>query len=607
MWAQWTDRAGHDEFITLNSDSGDPDQIGWSPSRTLYIERWNRAARAGSYGVRLALRSDGILSVTASDNTNDRRLTAWFGWAEAERSDPSDSDATRDSANVYSVGTMPAHCYWLSGPVHLDDSALAQVPSVPSNPVHNVTVMGGVVDAVFAFWTLAAERENGALEKATVVSRVASIEATGVVLASVDAPGELQHPAPSMLPRLFTAPAVATVGLYARGTFWWSTLRYGVLAQIDALRGLDQITDSIDWARVQSVGERASVHGTRREYVLDLGKPVMELLRNEAALVGMALSTWHGRIAFVQIRDVAQTEARDGTLSGTTHLRWGETATAREVTDGLATAYKVTLESGDPITVTDSGAIAESDAGATIEATMPRGLLPPDAISDAAVHQHVVDIGAALLAPWVRSYEVVSWPGDLRLLGYQIGHVVTLSDWLVPDQLGGRGLDAVAATIIGRKVDLDDGSVDLTLRVSPTAVSGYAPEALVSSIAGAVLTLDTATLDAAGFADDTNDDGTARTDGGAGTFTVGHLVMLLEIDTSTPATPFQAEVLSISGATITLDAAPGATWEAAATAGRVMLSFDEYSTAISDQHRWCYIASRTTLQHADGSQGRRWA
>lgn len=606
VWAQWTDRAGHDEYITLSSDSGDPDFGGWSPSRALYLERWNRAARVGGYAERATLLASGTLSVTASDAVNDRRLTVWFSWAEQDRSDPSDSDATRDNATVYSVGSMPEHCYWLAGALHLDDGALAQIPAVPSNPVHNVTLAGGIVDAVLAYWTLSAERDNGALEKATVVSRVVTVEATGVTCAAIEAPGQELHLAPSQLPWLFTRAAVASVGLYARGTFWWSTLRYGVLAQIDALRGFDQIADSIDWAQLQRVGERSSVHGTRREYVVDLSKPVAELLRNEAALAGASISLWHGRLALAQIRDVAQTEAFDGTLTSE-HLRWETSAEAREVTDGLATSYKVTLETGDTITVTDAGAVAESGAGATIEATMPRGLLPADAISDSAVHARIVEIGQALLAPWVRSYEVVSWPGDMRLAGYQIGHVLTLSDWLIPDQLGGRGLDAVAATVLGRRPDLDAGTVDLKLRVSPTAVSGYAPEALVASISGAVLTLDTVTIDAAGFADDLNPDGSPRTDGGAGTFSVGHKVTLLELDTNSPTTPFEAEVLSISGDTITLDAAPGATWEGLATSGMVLLSFDDYSTSISDQHRWCYIASRTTLQHADGKQGRRWA
>ena len=91
--------------------------------------------------------------------------------------------------------------------------------------------------------------------------------------------------------------------------------------------------------------------------------------------------------------------------------------------------------------------------------------------------------------------------------------------------------------------------------VSVSPVYGYAPEALVSSIAGAVLTLNTTTFGAHGFADTYQDDGvTLRTDGGANTFTPGDKVQLVELDATSPATPFDGEVLSTSGATVTLTA-----------------------------------------------------
>lgn len=594
--AAWVEPGGVQSYLTLNSDAGDPDHGGWSPSREVYVERLNRAGRSASYGIRFSLWSSGILATYASDGVHDRRLTVAFGWNEQERGDPADSDATRGSATVYSVGPMPAACLWLLGPVHLDATDLALIPAVPTFPL---------TDSTGAWWTLAAERDNGVLEKETIVSRINTIGASTVDCSSLRAPSSRAIAPNSVLPWLIVAPTQATLGLYAQGARWWSTLRYAVLVQLDQLRGLDQVSGSIAWDRLEAIGTRAVAFPTRREYQVDIGKPALEILRNEAALSGACLSTWRGRVAMAWIREAAVTEAGAFTITRD-HLRYREHASVKLATDGLATSYKLTLDSGDTITVNDAGAIGESGAGETLSATVPPGVLEDGAIQTSELRAAVTTLAQATLAPWVRPYEVVEIPGDLRLAGVEIGDVGTVSEWCVPDGQGGRGLDARAATVLSRSVDLDEGTVTLRARLSPSTIAGYAPAALVASISGAVLTIDTATVAACGFADDQLDDGSPRTDGGASTFSVGHAVVLVELDASSPTTAFQANVSAVSGTTITLDAAPGSTWETLATGGLVMLAFDAYSDATTDQHRWAYVASRSTFQQPDGTQGRRW-
>lgn len=600
LWYQWTDRASAAEYFTLGSADGPPDYGGWSSSRELYLDRWNAAARAGGYGARATLLASGEVVVRATDLVTDRRLSVWQGWSETLRSDPDGETVTRESVAVYSAGAMPESCFWLTGILHLDATALAQVPPVPASPAYSATV-DGAPDVVFAQWTLSATREGDG-ESDAVTSRIAAVTAASgdsvgyVTLAPVVAPPS--RTGPSLLPWVFTTPTVASLGLNARGSRWWSTLRYGVLAQIDALRGLDAIADSIDWTRLVEVVEAHQVHPTRRDYVVDLARPPLDLLRNEALLAGLALSTWHGRVAVCAIRDVAQTEGTDATLTAA-HLR--EAPSQSEVSDGLATSYRVTLETGAPITVTDAGAVAESGAGETLSATMPRGVLPARALGDPTVTTAILTVGTAILAPWVRPYQVIQWPGDLRLAGLQIGAVVTLSEWLLPDQRGGRGITDAAATVVGRRVDLDAGTVDLRLRLSPSAVSGYAPEALVASIDGMTLTLDTTTLGVEGFAQP------GTLDGGASTFTVGDAVLLLELDTTTPATPFAATVTAVVGATVSLDSAPGPAWATRASSGLVLLAFAPHADATASQHRWAYVTDGTSYLYPDGSPGRRWS
>jgi hypothetical protein len=605
--ARWTS-SSTTRLLTLNRDAGDPDNGGWSESREQYLERWNRASVAGSYGIGAQLIARNNLQVSARDNTDDRRLTTAYGWVEAEVSDPADAGSYRETANTFAPagGAMPRACAWLIDTLVLPPTERSKVPTVPTYPL---------TDETSAWWTLTAECAGGDMTAAIRDPADAGGDpllydstpaVIGVKLVGVTERPEEDSP---VTPWLITKPTTARVGLHAVGERWWSTLRYAVLDQIDGLRGTDQLSDSIDWSRVEALGRRASAHGTRREYVVDIEEPFLDLYRNEASLNGYAVATWHGRVAMTLIREAAATEARSGALTSS-YLRRGEVATVQEVTDGLATSYRLHMPapSEDTITVNDQGAIAESGAGETIEATLPGGVLPPGVdVATPALHTTVIDVASALLAPWVRPYQVASWPGDLRLAGHQIGDVVTLSEWLLPDQQGGRGLDGAVGTVLGKRVDIDAGTVDLRLRLSPSTVAGYAPSALVSGITGAAVTLDTVSVALCGFADPYNDDGSARTDGGASYFLPGDKVLLIEINDESPTTPFVGEVASVSGAVVTLTSSPGATWEGlAGTALQVMLVPDDWSTCTSGQRAYAYQADAATYQLPSSTAGRRW-
>ncbi|HEX4935314.1 MAG TPA: hypothetical protein VFV33_19170, partial [Gemmatimonadaceae bacterium] len=346
LWTSWA--ASDTEYHTLNNAAADPDNGGWSATLEQYVDRWNRAARTDGADVRASIRSDGGLSIQATDLVTDRRLVVWQGWTETARAYPGDAGDVAETAVVL-TDVCPPCCLWLAGDVHLDSAALAQVPAVPSNPVY-----AGTGDAVYSYWTLACERDNRRTPKTRITSWISAVGASSVTCVALD------HGSPdgfSRLESLLTKPTVATVGIWARSVTWWSGIRYGVFAQIESLRGLDHVSDSVDWTRVRTVAEQSSAHPTRREYVVDVSKPPLDLLRNEAFLAGCALATYHGRLSLVRIRDVAVTEARNGTLSSA-HLRRGRVATLTEVASGLATAYKLRFPTGDVLSVQDAGAIA---------------------------------------------------------------------------------------------------------------------------------------------------------------------------------------------------------------------------------------------------------
>ena len=595
--------ASNTRELTLTRDAADPDNGGWSESRERYLERFNRASVAGSFGVTATLGARGNLRVDASDGTNDRRLTTHHGWLEAETYDPPDPGDTRATATTYAppgIG-MPRACLWMANEMPLPPSERSKVPATPTYPLSDSTV---------AFWTLTAKCTGGemtaAIQDPADPAADPILSGFGVKVTGVTEVPEEDVP---VSPWLITQPTTARVGLYVRGARWWSALRYGVLDQVDGLRGTDQLSDSLAWDRIGDVAATLDAHSTRRTYVVDIEAPFLDLLRNECRLNGLALATWHGRVSVCRIRETAVTEPRAASLTSG-HLRRGEAATLRECTDGLATAYRLSLPapSEDAITVVDAGAVAESGMGDTIDAAAPLGMLPPGTdVATPALHDAVIAVASALLAPWVRPYQVAAWPGDLRLAGLQIGDVVELDEWLLPDGQGGRGLSGKVGTVLGVRRDFDAGTVDLELRLSASAVAGYAPACLVSGISGATVTVDTVTLGAAGMADATNADGSPRTDGGASFFSPGSSVLLVEVDSESPTAPYAATVSSVSGATVTLSGSPGATWEGlAATAGKVMLVPDDWTTSTTDQRRYAYVARASDGQLPSSTPGRRW-
>jgi hypothetical protein len=617
LFAWWKSFSTGRQF-TLNDASADPDSGGWSSSRERYLERWNRASIAEGYGLQAALRGDGILQVSARDAVTDRRLSVVFGWTETAAFDPADPDDTRETATAYSNGPeqMPPACFWLTGKVYLDATAAAVIPTTPSNPL---------TAGVTAWWSLTAKRNNGSAPEGEVTALVrvpGNSAATPTHAGGIycEAFSGTEAPTGNNLGLLFTRPTTAKLGLFAQGPTWWATLRYGVLEQIDLVRGTDRIADSIAWERVEDVARRGGGFAAVRQYVVDLEAAPLDILVNECRLSALALATWHGRVSVARCGIVSATEATAATLTSS-HLRRGEVATVTESTDGRVTSYKLALPapSEDVITINDAAAIAEAGSGDVIEATLPLGALPVGTtVATAAFQAAVIVVAAAMLAPYVRPYRVAMWPGDLRLAGLQLGDAVTVSEWMLPDDAGARGLDGAAGVVLGIRRDFDEGTVDLKIRLSPSTIAGYAPAALVSSISGAVLTLETniSVTDvggsrslAEGFGSRFGDDGSPRVDGGASYFAPGDKVLLMELDSESPATPYAAEVVSTSGATVTLNGSPGGTWTALAASGtaKVGLVYDDHAAATAAQRRYAFIASASTYQiGSGGTPGRRW-
>lgn len=576
--------AGAGARMLLTTSAGDPDNGGWHPTRESFFSAWNSAA-SGLSTTLVANDSTGRFGVFARHGS-DRRLVARFGWENDGRglivASPEDTDDGTTATAVYSNTPPPEACVWMAPWLPLAPGDLALIPAVPSS----------LSDETFARWTIVPDGDPARGVK------INGIEATYLVTEAYSYADVI---------RPLTKPTRASLGLHAQGPRWWSVLRYGVLDLVQDFRGLDHLGDSIAWDRIRTVcAAHPSPVSNVREYRVNLAEPLLDLLTNEARLGGYALATYRGRVAIVAFREVSPTDPAAATLT-TSDFRAGTLASSKNASDGLVTSYKLVASEALSLRILDGGAIDESGEGEEIEAVAPRGAIPPGELWGDELRQRMVEAYGAAMAPWVRAYRLASLPLTLRHAGLEIGDIVRVTEWLLPNGQSARGLAAASGLVMARRIDLKAGTVDLDVRISPSDVVGYAPAALVSSISGAVLTLDTSTLDACGFAKEYSADGEARTDGGASTFTAGQEVQLLEYDATSPTTPYTSAVVSISGSAITLSGSPGATWEAIATAGRCYVTFRERAAADADQYRWCYLCDDATLLFPDGARTRRFA
>ena len=89
---------------------------------------------------------------------------------------------------------------------------------------------------------------------------------------------------------------------------------------------------------------------------------------------------------------------------------------------------------------------------------------------------------------------------------------------------------------------------------------------------------------------------------------MGDKVVLMELDSETPATPESFTVVAVSGTSITLDGSPTSAFTSIASPGvvKVLLAFDGYSVATASQKRYAYIAEHTTLEIGGADPARRY-
>lgn len=385
---------------------------------------------------------------------------------------------------------------------------------------------------------------------------------------------------------------------------WLYALRW-VLSDPTLTRTLD--SRNWDWSEVDRVaGSTAGGSAAAVEWRIDASRDIGEFIADEATLRGACLSVRAGRLCIEAIRQPTAAETPVATITAA-DLEDGQLPQWEDWEDGLRTSVRVTSPLRE-MTVVDR--VAQERHGDTEPLDLrAEGLRNVEAaITDPIAWAR--DVAMRPLRLWSDPVYLVRLPLTTRLVDtIELGDVIAITHALLPDGVGGRGMSAVRAQVIGVSEGLESGSLMVEAIVFPVAY-GYAPCARVASIAGAVLTLDTTY---AGSAGDYAGSGLAwyqgtASDGGASMFSAGDVVELVQRDT-TSAVVEQRTIASVDPAapSITLTVAPSAPWSGYSM---VDVRYIDYGAAVTAQkNAYAFVCSSTAPQVIGGTadEGRHWA
>lgn len=465
--------------------------------------------------------------------------------------------------------------------VYLSAADYTQVPAVPSSGLGSV------------YYVLAFGEEDEA-RYARITGRSTS---GGLYWLDVDAitPDRVQFDELGVngFGFIVTEPTSARIACEVSAATWIDALEALVEAFDTSLA--DTNADAFDFTDMREVAAQypAGPYARNRSYVVDLSQSIIEIVTNECRLNGFTLVLTGGRISIARISDYAPTEPTAATISTSDlHADYPRPGYSRGF-DGIVNAMRFrSPQTGVTVNVVDATSLTRYGAGrSTLEAVAPRQITG-EIINPAGSYLELARQAATVLGPLRYPYEHVTLTTTPAKAGIEVGAIVALDLWRVPDQQAARGISKTGQ-IIARSWSLYGGAVaaiSYTVRLSPARLAGWAPAALVDAggVAGSVVTLDETTFGASGF-------GPSGSGGGTAYFAVNDVVRLVEINATSPTASTAHTVTAVGGSTLTLSPAPNATFGTlAADAVKVMIVPDDWGSAIvAAQEEYAYLSDTT--------------
>lgn len=563
---------------TLTREAAAPDNGGWHPDAESYVRDLNLACNGTSpHAARYVLSGDGKLRIATDITTNTHTLTIGWPW-----------DTQRDFQTFTGVGSYvsgkPFPAAWVpvfsQSRVYVSSVDYARIPAVPSSP--DATV----------YYALAIDAKNDNVNYARITAKGSGGGLYWVTCDAVNRDPALTDDLGLIAPGfIVTEPAAARIVCYVSAPDWVSAVA-ALIESFDTSLA-DTLADAFDFVDMRAVTQRfpSGPYGTAREYVVDLTESVIDVLVRECRLNGYCLVIKGGRISITRVADFAQTEETTASITTADLDAESPRPSYARGFDGIVNA--VSISAPDPINITvnvvDATSMTAYGVGRSkLEVKAPQQL-SGTVVNPGAEYLRLAAQASQILGPLRYPYETVTFTTPLHKAGIGVGDLVALTLWRVPDQSAARGITASVGQIVGREPVLySEGAarVTYTARLSPRRIRGWAPAALVAGagISGSVITLDTTTFGADGFAP-------SGSDGGAQWFEVDDVVRLVQIGTTSPTTSTQHTVTASSGSTITVTPAPNATFTGlAGTPLTVLVVADDWTAASVNQQRFAYLA-----------------
>ncbi|MDB4930524.1 MAG: hypothetical protein JWM10_3008 [Myxococcaceae bacterium] len=600
--------------IALTEDDPEPDAGGWHHDAQSYVDALNQAVLAEvAPGDALSYRLEGghLVAEWRFATPQPASLYWAFDYQSAVYYPP--DVTTRRSGNPMPPAFVPILPH---SRVYLSATDYAVIPAVPPS-------LGGD-DATEAYWALVwdATTEGGGTGRRA--ARILANSSSGGVYFVEVAPivggvrlpfgrfgGEAFRRAEGIL---LLEPTVCRVCLFVQSDSWVDALERAVTVFSEDLG--DGAAQTFDWDRMRAVARQyGGPFATRREYLIDADTSVLDLVANECALQGFFLTPWQGSLAIARLAEYAATETRAGAITTGSLVEDSPPPGYSRGEDGIVNTFTLLIpESNTTLNFVDRTSRGRYGPSRTsITATLPGGMLPRTV--DAA--QLATSLGAmamTTLGPLRYPYRTVAVDATLLHIGLQVGDLVSVALYNVPNGSGGRGLPGPLGVSVAQVASRSpvlfregtDGMVSFTLRLSPTNLTGWAPGALVAvggiDVGGSAVTLDTTTFGAGGCAQ-------GGADGGAVTFAVGDKVRLVALYDPTLALATQHEVTSVVGAVVGLTPAPSAGFAVPAATQGVALVFDDWDEVVTAQAAWGYLANEdlVLVDGAVATRARRYA
>jgi hypothetical protein len=578
---------------------------GWSPDAQTFISRLNRKGSLLSPQINVSINGTGNARIVATGSGGDITWTINACW-----NNPTQRTGSTPNLGENTALPLPA-CV-----MHLDGVfAVRRAGDWDLIPATLAWTAAVGTQTGRAYAALVADTDNAKGLFARIVSRDA---ATQTLLLNADVPGLSEsydgtQPIAREAASRITKPTDCILGVMAQGDTALAALR-AMGAALDSLQGTDASEVAIDWDQMARTFARVAmgrVPEGRSYRFAAADDSLLTPLIHECRLRGAALCIVGGRLGAYRPAYFAATEETRRDIYEEDLLP----GLPVEVTDGIeptASAIRFAMPDGSSYTWRDATSAEEFGEGKTIECDALKsatGAFDPAQFQEALAASAQQLLGV-LSAP-TRIVRIVVGPSFWDL---STGDLVSFTHSSVPNLQGTRGLDAVTCQVMESRKSFNGGEcrVQLALLMSnDPALAGYAPSALVGSIAGAVVTIDTTSpWGSNGFALDVDVDGNAITGQPLQGFAAGDKVYLSELNNETPMADESFTILSLTATTVTLDSNPSAPMVTAASSRYgCLLRFAPWtvSTVTARQREFLYIADASAEDLGAGDAPKRWA